>query len=500
MPKMLHSPQPPWQPGRLSAFTCARLSDACLTLHEPSPSCSSSCAKSDRPFRIDGHGHNAEAEINAAIGALWHLADPFDSFKLRHLKRDLFAVQRITAKRRRQLHRARAAGEELTMIWPNWEAGFGDPYMWTVIPLGYTMAQGQLPNSTLAISGALYPRLYEPLRRTRQVCTFERNGSYVFRGTNNGQDNRNRKGPFAVHHAIDPLPRCASACYSRISLCLPPHVEGEHSWLGVTTLDAQLGFPIPSLSASRLSATHGVLHLLFAKRNSSHGRSLQNIDALVSTCPEIRLPSGWRVHCRTRVLGELPLVKLVRLMRRTDVFVSMHGADVINGMHMLPGRTVIEVVNYGFHKAPDSPPWYFLNCFSRHLVPTFRHKRLVLPNPYRNEPTFDEAWNRDAELPAQLLGKALRSVVHGDGRRIIMGAASTGTDILCGYPPGLTNYTCDCRARVATATGCVVSLVEQRSRAPCTYGVSFGCYPGKPTLMWTRLCRGRFRCGVDSPV
>ena len=124
MLKMLDSPQPPWQPGRLSAFTCARLSDACLTLHEPSPSCSSSCAKSDRPFRIDGHGHNAEAEINAAVGALRHLADPFDSFKLRHLERDLFAMQRITAKRRRQLHRARAAGEELTMIWPNWEAGF----------------------------------------------------------------------------------------------------------------------------------------------------------------------------------------------------------------------------------------------------------------------------------------------------------------------------------------------------------------------------------------
>ena len=142
------------------------------SLHEPSPSCSSSCAKSDRPFRIDGHGHNAEAEINAAIGALWHLADPFDSFKLRHLERDLFAVQRITAKRRRQLHRARAAGEELTMIWPNWEAGFGDPYMWTVIPLGYTMAQGQLPNSTLAISGALYPRLYErEIFSNTCVCT-----------------------------------------------------------------------------------------------------------------------------------------------------------------------------------------------------------------------------------------------------------------------------------------------------------------------------------------
>lgn len=153
--------------------------------------------------------------------------------------------------------------------------------MWTVIPLGYAMAQGQLPNSTLAISGALYPRLYEPLRRTRQVCTFERNGSYVFRALE-VQTNRNRKGPF-VHHAIDPLPRCASACYSRIALCLPPHVEGEHSWLGVTALDAQVGFPIPSLSASRLSATHGVLGLLFAKRNSStavatkYRRALQSI-------------------------------------------------------------------------------------------------------------------------------------------------------------------------------------------------------------------------------
>ena len=69
---------------------------------------------------------------------------------------------------------------------------------------------------------------------------------------------------------------------------------------------------------------------------------------------------------------------------------------------------------------------------------------------------------------------------------------------LTGYPEAVASA--QDFAPYGHTDGCVVSLVEKRSRAPCTYGVSFGCYPGKPTLMWTRLCRGRFRCGVDSPV
>ena len=67
--------------------------------------------------------------------------------------------------------------------------------------------------------------------------------------------------------------------------------------------------------------------------------------------------------------------------------------------------------------------------------------------------------------------------------------------ILCGYPPGPANFTCNCGAvRPATGTECAVSLLEQHSRAPCTSGVSFGCYPGEPTRMWTRNCRGKFHC------
>ena len=475
----------PWKPAELSAFTCARLTDACLTLLEPTPSCSSTCPATRRPFRIDVHGDNAETEVKAATGALQFLVDPFDGFKLRHLEKDIFSSplrlpqQLLHSERGHQLRRARAAGEELTMIWPNWEAGFGDPYMWTLLPLGYALAQGQLPNTTLAISGAMYPKLYEPLRHTRQVCTFERNDTYRYPGHR----------PVQV---VNPLPRCASACYSRIALCMPPHVEGARSWLGVTTLDALLGFPVPSLADARRSTDHGELNVLFARRDSPHGRSLLNIGALADGCDNVVLPLGWRLSCRVVVLGKLPLVQLVRLMRMTDVFVSMHGADVINGMHMLPGRTVLEVVNYGIHKAVEAPPWYFLSCFSRHLEPTFRHKRLVLPNPHENrEPDFNEAWNRDAELPPRLFHRALRSIVREDGTAIMMDDSA----ILCGYPPGPANFTCSCGAvRPATGTECAVSLLEQHSRAPCTLGVSFGCYPGEPTRMWTRNCRGKFHC------
>ncbi len=78
-----------------------------------------------------------------------------------------------------------------------------------------------------------------------------------------------------------------------------------------------------------------------------------------------------------------------------------------------------------------------------------------------------------------------------DGTAIMMDESA----ILCGYPPGPANFTCTCGAvRPATGTECAVSLLEQHSRAPCTLGVSFGYYPGEPTRMWTRNCRGKFHC------
>ena len=77
---------------------------------------------------------------------------------------------------------------------------------------------------------------------------------------------------------------------------------------------------------------------------------------------------------------------------------------------------------------------------------------------------------------------------------------SPGEEIFCGYPAGRTNYSCDCGVQLDDTDECAVSLVEQRSRSPCAYGVSYGCYPGEPTRIWTRGCRGKFRCPVGTPI
>ena len=44
------------------------------------------------------------------------------------------------------------------------------------------------------------------------------------------------------------------------------------------------------------------------------------------------------------------------------MYVSMHGGDVINGLHLLPGRAVIELVNCGFHFAA----WEWVRAARRH--------------------------------------------------------------------------------------------------------------------------------------
>ena len=50
---------------------------------------------------------------------------------------------------------------------------------------------------------------------------------------------------------------------------------------------------------------------------------------------------------------------------------------------------------------------------------------------------------------------------------------------------------------MATGGDCQVDLVGQHSKQPCLRGVSFGC-TGSQSI-WTRACRGEFRCGINNP-
>lgn len=100
------------------------------------------------------------------------------------------------------------------------------------------------------------------------------------------------------------------------------------------------------------------------------------------------------------------------------------------------------MVNFGFHLAPDHPPFYFLGCFKRLMTPVLVHKRLVLPNPEetRRTPSFLEAWNRNAELPPELFYRTIAARIHRDkthevlyGAPLLRNKSRAHTEPLVGY-------------------------------------------------------------------
>ena len=376
---------------------CSTLRRACVTLHKAQPTCSSRCRPSQKPFRIDVYGTHAERDINTTVALLQGLKDPLNTFVLRHLERDLYV-----APPGQQPPRA-LSNEPAHMLWPLWESGFSEVLMWTLLPLGYLAHLGRLPNTTWMISGALMTRSWEPLARMSRggLCTFERDLQV--------EDMR----------VSNPLPRCPPrTCHKRLNLCrvMDHVVTHENSYQGRMALDAALGFPTPSLyppprprAASPPGQPPQELTILFARRHSWHGRHILNQQELVDSCSNsTRAPDGWRLRCMAVSLGSGTLSDTIKLLRSADVLVGMHGGELINAMHMLPGKALFEVVNHGFHLAGNG----WLNHYWIHTSPVVRHVRIVLPPPPGNclRPV-DIAWNANASLPLDLFWDALNETV-----------------------------------------------------------------------------------------
>ena len=186
--------------GRL---LCSTLHDACLHVGPPQPSCSRDC-REPRAFRITAHGRAAVAEVAALLKERRMLRDPLNSFKLRHLERDIFASNRTAAANatfRGSMH----------LFWPRWENGHSDMITSLLLPLGYLLYRGELPRGQLGLSGVRHARVVAPLRHAAPLCTFER--------------------------ASPPLPRCRSACYASLAICQPRFPTHTNAYLATAALD-----------------------------------------------------------------------------------------------------------------------------------------------------------------------------------------------------------------------------------------------------------------------
>ena len=378
----------PFSPRSGPCLRCATLHDACLHLGPPQPRCSRKCEI--RPFRLDVHGTRARSEVDHANTALRLLKDPLDSFKLRNLSRDVHVSYS-------PLPLAPSA-PQLHMIWPRHELSHGDFVRDTLLTLGHLLASEQMPAGTLAFSGIAAAAAAAGLTARRSVCTFE------------------RREPT--------LPRCPrSACYGAVHLCEVGRIRpGAQTLRAMGSLDEGLGLPPahhdpPAVAAAGAST----LRVLLARRQRR--RLLSNVDALLGECRRAARVDGYRVECVAASLGAMNMSEAARAVRAADVLVSMHGGDVIHGLHLLPGRAVVEVVNYGFRYAPET----WLDQYKRVLEPSLRHVRAVLApqvDPAAGR-IVNQAWNAAGTLPWEQLERALRAVARGNGDRTTMIGAAT---------------------------------------------------------------------------
>ena len=321
---------------------CTPLHNACLTIQPPQPSCSSQCAT--QPFRIDLYGKNATQERSLALKR--KIRDPLNSFYPRSLEKNIH----VRAPRRgKGINFNASAAATLSMIWPWMERSHGGLWRSTLIPLGHLLVAGQLPPA-LALSGVHFSQPLAGLANVSRLCAFERTSV-----------------PGLV-------PRCSSSCVRELRICELGRwrgVTGDDAHRAVAALDAALtGAPPPSTDGRHRA--RGQLQVCFAVRR--RGRRVINLDAVVESCDSTIL-RGWKLHCSAVHLGELSAAEVVRVMRAADVYVSMHGGDVIHAAHMLRGRRVVELVNEGFHLANRA----WLNENRATLRPILVFHRLVMP-------------------------------------------------------------------------------------------------------------------------
>jgi len=334
-------------------------------------------AKAPKQLRLYVAGLTPTA-LNELLRRGMPIREPLYPNRMRHIGHDISHLPldaRGGSKESRLLEAAGAmagvqfgwGGDELTMVWPQWENGFGDVIAHTLLPLAEYAHAGPLA-SPLAVSGLKYPILAQLLRAIApRACASERPNPPL-------------------------LPHCNSSCYAAINLCGLDHTAVKDAWAAAATLDRAVGFRAANesrvsfvLPPPRASAGQGgsaplspppppPLRVLLAARQAHRTQSTLTGDRLVVNQEELVEACGGgrvavaghelRLECRLMPAG-LAMREQSALMQWADVYVCMWGGDAIHALHLRRGALVIEMINERFQK---HGPWAWIG----------QHKRWIL--------------------------------------------------------------------------------------------------------------------------
>ncbi len=260
-----------------------------------------------RPFRLHVAGETPEALQATLTNLMPHVKDPLNSQFIRHLENDVaWAPRNGSVALRGGGKRAwplfgPAEGDELVMVWPMWEKGYGDVIANTLIPFGNMMRHGNFPRH-LALSGMRHASLLPPLRgAASSVCATERPNPPL-------------------------LPRCASACWRTVRICAPEFgADARDSWHATVALDAAAGILPAAERGDADGERRGSVRALRVLIAARHGRRLlAEPDALGRQCDGAEL-GGRRLACRVLAANATPAAKVAAL-RWANVYVCVWGA------------------------------------------------------------------------------------------------------------------------------------------------------------------------------
>lgn len=349
--------------------------------------------RNKRPFRLHVAGMSRpdfDATVNRLTG---FVKDPLNSQFLRHIERDIFFVDPhnktawplfgTPASQHRGTRPASSKSgpggdDELVMMWPMWEKGYGDVIANLLLPFGELLRHGAPPRN-LALSGIRHAALLPPLRAsTAHLCATER-------------------------EHLPMLPRCQSACWPRVRLCASEFFESTRdSWRATAALDAaasSMSSPIhgdrrhnptaavsaaiaaalearnvSSTRVSRLAGGNGdassgrrrhqgrpspsALRVLIASRS---GRRLLANDRELARACDGQVIDGMRLACTLLPAAASPAAKIAAL-RATNVYICVWGGDTVHSLHMRFGSAIVELRPSGF---AEGAPWNWLELHRR---------------------------------------------------------------------------------------------------------------------------------------
>ena len=191
-------------------------------------------------------------------------------------------------------------------------------------------------------------------------------------------------------------------CFERVRLCDFSRTRPARPWATVQAVLARHTLRPPDpLRLARAMLGHGSVTLQVTIVLRARRRRLSNLDDLLAACARWGGQGGLgrdrvRVSCVAESFAP-GLVAMAPAIRRTDVLVGPHGADLVNGLGLHAGASVVEVlpVHKGgcpcgvfqglfamerrvFHYTASSSNASYATSRARGLAGTF-HSDLVLP-------------------------------------------------------------------------------------------------------------------------